>query len=558
MNRQDADSADKTPPFPWHFFHRGGRSREAARRPWRGLRSSARAVGAALALALSPGVAFAQADALLAEGKQLMKKGKLAEACPKIEESYRLSPRSSTLLALAGCHEKQGRIATAWAEYIDLGAAARKEGNKRLEADAKARGARLEPRLPRLTLNVPRAAAVEGLEVTLDGAPVDSAAFGQARPIDPGEHRVSASAPGRKRWEGKVSIKRGQRKAVTVPVLARDGSAAAGPAQAAEAPAKEAAPAAAAAPDRGEGAGKGAAGPGKGAAGPGKGAAGAGKGAAATAATGAEKGAAGAGKGAAATGAGKAAAGPAEGAAGTKAAEASADAAAAEEPERTPGASSRHSGKLVVEAGAAGGALIGLIDAGSFGNLSSYSYSYNVPEGELIAPCNEDVCHAGFDPAIGPFVGGQAFVGLALSEELHLGVRALGGYRFGGGYLAVGGPSLAMRFGPVWLGLSGLAGAVGQNAKVTGVKGEIPSELVDLNYGRTEVEVTAREGSLPETALVETFAFGGSVDVSLVLADLPSSSWTSGALLLNVSPTFMKGLDGFVLVAPASLSYRFY
>ncbi|WP_438020097.1 hypothetical protein WMF18_13960 [Sorangium sp. So ce315] len=527
MNRQDADSADKTSLFPWHSFRLGGRSREAARRPWRALRSSARAVGAALALALasSPGVAFAQADALLAEGKQLMKKGKLAEACPKIEESYRLSPRSSTLLALAGCHEKQGKIATAWAEYIDLGAAARKEGNKRLEADAKARGARLEPRLPRLTLKVPRAAAVEGLEVTLDGAPVDSAAFGKARPIDPGEHRVTASAPGRKRWEGKVSIKRGERKAVTVPALARDGSAAPEPAKAAEAPAKEAAPPAAAVADRGEGAGKGAAG---------------------------------AGKGAAATGAGKGAAGPEEGAAGAKAAETSADAAAPEEPERTPGASPRHSGKLVVEAGVAGGALIGLIDAGSFGNLSSYSYSYNVPEGELIAPCNEDVCHAGFDPAIGPFVGGQAFVGLALSEDLHLGVRALGGYRFGGGYLAVGGPSLAMRFGPVWLGLSGLAGAVGQNAKVTGVKGEIPSELVDLNYGRTEVEVTAREGSLPRTALVETFAFGGSVDVSLVLADLPSSSWTSGALLLNVSPTFMKGLDGFVLVAPASLGYRFY
>ncbi|WP_437692432.1 hypothetical protein [Sorangium sp. So ce176] len=511
-------------------FRLGGRSQDAARRA---LRSSARAAGLALALALavSPGVAFAQAEALLDEGKQLMKKGKLAEACPKIEESYRLSPRSATLLALATCHEKQGKIATAWVEYIDLGAAARKEGNKRLEADAKARGAKLELRLPRLTLNVPRAAAVEGLEVTLDGTPVDGAAWGQARPIDPGQHKVSASAPGRKRWEQTVTIKRGDRKAVTVPALARDASAAPEPTPAAEAPAKEPPAPVAAAPDRG------AAGAGKGAGGAGKGAGGAGKGAG---------------------GAGKGADGPEAAAAEPETAAASAEAAAAEEPAPTPGASPRHAGTFVIEAGAAGGALIGLIDAGSFGNLSSYSYSYNVPEGELIAPCNDDVCHAGFDPAIGPFAGGQAFVGLALSEELHLGIRALGGYRFGGGYLAVGGPSLSMRFGRLWLGLSGLAGAVGQNAKVTGVKGEIPSEMVDLNHGRTEVEVTAREGSLPETALVETLAFGGSVDVSLVLADLPSSSWTSGALLLTVSPTFMKGLDGFVLVAPASLGYRFY
>ncbi|WP_437320463.1 hypothetical protein [Sorangium sp. So ce385] len=529
---------------------RVGLLREAARRA-RGPRARIAGAALALSLAVSPGVAFAQASALLDEGKALMKKGKLAEACPKIEESYRLSPRSATLLALATCHEKQGKLATAWSEFIDLSAAARKEGNKRLEADAKARGARLELRLPRLTVNVPRAAAVEGLEVTLDGAPVDSASWGQARPIDPGEHKVSASAPGRKTWEASVSIKRGERKAVAVPALAKDGSAAPEPAPAEEAPAKEAAAAATAAPDKGAaGVGKGAAGAGKGAAGEGKGAAGGGKGAAGSGKGAAGKGAAGAEKGAAAPE--QAAAGPEEGAQPE-------EPSAAEEPEASPGASPKHAGTFVLEVGAAGGALIGLIDSGSFGDLSTYSYSYNIlPEGELIAPCNDEVCHASFEPAIGPFAGGQAFVGVALSERLHLGARVLGGYRFGGGYLAVGGPSASLRFGRLWLGLTGLVGAVGQDAKVTGVKGEIPSELVDRNYGRTEVDVNAREGSLPETALVETLAFGGSVEVSLVLADLPSSSWTSGALLLSAWPTFMKGLDGFVIAAPVGLGYRFY
>ncbi|WP_437839696.1 hypothetical protein [Sorangium sp. So ce1153] len=541
MNRQDAENSENKLSFP-RCVSRRGACQEVARRARRSRHLGPRVAGVALALALavSSGVAFAQADALLDQGKQLMKKGKLAEACPKLEESYRLSQRSATLLALATCHEKQGKLATAWAEYIDLGAAARKEGNKRLEADAKARGAKLELRLPRLTLNVPRAAAVEGLEVTLDGAPVDSGTWGQARPIDPGEHKVSASAPGRKRWELTVTIKRGERKAVAVPALAKDGSAAPEPAPAAEAPAKEAAPPVAAAPDKG------------GTAGAGKGAEAAGKGAAAAKPG---KGAEGAGKGAAAAKPGKGAE-----AAGTEAEEGAASATpdAAEEPEPTPAAAPKHAGTFVLEAGLAGGALIGLIDAGSFGNLSSYSYSYNVREGELIAPCDDDVCHASFDPAIGPLAGGTAFAGVALSEELHLGIRALGGYRFGGGYLLAGGPSASMRFGRLWLGLSGLAAAVGQNAKVTGVKGEIPSDLVGLNYGRTEVNVNAREGSLPETALVQTLAFGGSVEVSLVLADWPSSSWTSGALLLSAWPTFMKGLDGFVIAAPVSLGYRFY
>ncbi|WP_231864853.1 MULTISPECIES: tetratricopeptide repeat protein [Sorangium] len=517
-------------------------------------RSCARLAGVAfaLALAVSPGVAFAQAEALLDEGKSLMKKGKVEEACPKLEESYRLSPRSATLLALAMCHEKQGKVATAWSEYIDLGAAARKEGNKRLEADAKARGAKLELSLPRLTLSVPRAAAVEGLEVMLDGAPVDGALWGQARPIDPGQHKVSASAPGRKPWEKSVTIKRGERKTVAVPALAKDASAAAQPAPAAEAP-PPAAPVAAA-PEKGSaGSGDGAAGAGKGAAGPGKGAAGPGKGAA-----GPGKGAAGPGKGAAGPGKGAVAAAPGQGAAGPETDASPAASPAAEEQEPSSGSSPRHTGSFVIEAGVAGGALIGLMDSGSFGDLSAYSYSYNIPEGELIAPCDDEVCHASFDPAIGPFVGGEAFIGVALSEDLHLGARVLGGYRFGGGYLVVGGPSASMRLGRLWLGLSGLVGPVGQQAKVTGIKGEIPSEVEHLNYGRSEVAVNAREGSLPESALVETLAFGGSVDVSLVLADLPSAGWTSGALLLSVSPTVMKGLDGWVFAAPASLGYRFY
>jgi hypothetical protein len=231
---------------------------------------------------------------------------------------------------------------------------------------------------------------------------------------------------------------------------------------------------------------------------------------------------------------------------------------APEVPAADPGASSKHTGRLVVDVGVAGGALIGVIEAGSLGNLRSYSYTYNIPDGTLIAPCDEDVCHTGFEPAIGPFAGGQVFVGVALSEDVHLGARGLGGYRFGGGYFLAGGPSGSVRLGRVWLGLTALVGGMSQDAKVTGIRGEIPAELVDLNYGQSEVDVGTHSGTLPETAPVGTLAFGGSVELSVVLADLPSSSWASGALLVSVWPTFMKGLEGFVIAAPVSLGYRFY
>jgi len=169
------------------------------------------------------GVAYAdEAEALLKDGKKLMGAGKLAEACPKLEESQKLDPKSSTLLEVAICHEKQGKIATAWSEFIDAEGQARKDGRSKLEGDARQRGRKLEPKLPRITVSVAKDAAVEGLDVKIDGASIDKGDWGKSRPLDPGEHKLSASAPGRKAWEQTVTIKVAEKKAVSVPALAED------------------------------------------------------------------------------------------------------------------------------------------------------------------------------------------------------------------------------------------------------------------------------------------------------------------------------------------------
>lgn len=173
-----------------------------------------------------PRVAIAQdAAALLDEGKKLMAEGKLDEACPKLEESHKVSPNPSALYQVAVCHEKQGKIATAYIEFIDAEAEARKAGNKALQADARAKGGLLESRIPRLTVKVPKEAEAEGLEIRVDGAPLDRGSWNRPAPVNPGKRKVTVSAPGRKPWEKEVYLKLAGKESVTVPALAADGSA---------------------------------------------------------------------------------------------------------------------------------------------------------------------------------------------------------------------------------------------------------------------------------------------------------------------------------------------
>lgn len=162
----------------------------------------------------------AVAEALYRQARDLMAAGKYDEACPKFAESQRLDPATGTLLNLASCHERQGRLATAWLEYGDVIAAARRDAREDRVQYANDRLAELEPKLSRLTLLLAPDADTPGLDIELDGAKVGRAVIGAPTPVDPGKHTVQASAPGKKPLSLTVEVGAvADQKTLTIPRL---------------------------------------------------------------------------------------------------------------------------------------------------------------------------------------------------------------------------------------------------------------------------------------------------------------------------------------------------
>ena len=146
----------------------------------------------------------ARAEALFEEAQALMKKGDLTAACPKFAASQKLDPAVGTLLNLATCYERQGKNASAWASFHDAETAAHRAGQEERAAFARRRAGDLDKKLSHVVIRVAQSNA--SLEVKLDGEVLDSSAWNDPLPIDPGQHALEVSAPGKRRWTTTVDI----------------------------------------------------------------------------------------------------------------------------------------------------------------------------------------------------------------------------------------------------------------------------------------------------------------------------------------------------------------
>jgi hypothetical protein len=170
------------------------------------LKSLSAACVICLSLASKPAAAqgTAAAEALFNEARKAMDAKDYDTACKRFRESNRLDPAVGTMLNLATCEDRRGRVATAWELF--RGAYEKLPPSDPRHDYAKAQVDRLEPRLPHVTLTL--AAGAPADTKVRDGETVYSgAAFGLPLPVDPGKHELVIDAPGRETRTLSVEIR---------------------------------------------------------------------------------------------------------------------------------------------------------------------------------------------------------------------------------------------------------------------------------------------------------------------------------------------------------------
>ena len=164
------------------------------------------------ARAQAPDAQEKQRSALYKEGLAFAETGRWNEALLKFQKVVAIRSAPPALIALATAQEKSGQFASAKKTYTKARADARAAGDDPLARRSDAALAALAARVPRVVVRLPL--GVVNAQVTLDGTPMQPTA--QGIEVDPGEHLVAASAPGRQPFNRRFQIREGQEHQVLV------------------------------------------------------------------------------------------------------------------------------------------------------------------------------------------------------------------------------------------------------------------------------------------------------------------------------------------------------
>ncbi|HMI84145.1 MAG TPA: hypothetical protein VK550_08615 [Polyangiaceae bacterium] len=131
------------------------------------------------------------------------------------EQSFKIDPALGTLLNLAVCEEKVGKLRAALTHLQE--AINKAEPEDRRRSLIAQRLVRLEARVPRLTIR-PSRPLDPGVILSLDAKPLDPADIGTTLRIDPGTHVLDCAGPHGERCTIVFTVQEGQ-DSVQVPTL---------------------------------------------------------------------------------------------------------------------------------------------------------------------------------------------------------------------------------------------------------------------------------------------------------------------------------------------------
>jgi len=159
-----------------------------------------------------------KADQLFAEGRALLESN-LLQACGKFDESLRYNRAAiGTLLNVALCDEKLGRIASAVDRFIEARDRAKEQGLDQHRRAAEEHIAALTPSIPHLAIQLTE--HLPDTTVLIDDHVVPAEDLDSCA-VDPGERVLVVSAPDRLPYRVKLLISKGEHKTAVIPALAR-------------------------------------------------------------------------------------------------------------------------------------------------------------------------------------------------------------------------------------------------------------------------------------------------------------------------------------------------
>lgn len=155
----------------------------------------------------------AAAELLFQKGRTAMVAQDFDQACQLFEESFALDAAVGTVMNLATCEEKRGRLTSSWERWQQAVRLLEQDDSRRPFAQQQL--ASLSERMARLTIQL-KEGTPRGVSVRRDGVKLGKASLGEEFPVDPGAHLVVVGGPSGGKKSYSVTLRPGESKVLEV------------------------------------------------------------------------------------------------------------------------------------------------------------------------------------------------------------------------------------------------------------------------------------------------------------------------------------------------------